>query len=69
VVAEAGTSLTGAALGWVLSKPAITAPIIGASRPEQLRESLKAAEQKLHPELERKLDELTLEYRRGDADR
>jgi 1-deoxyxylulose-5-phosphate synthase len=69
VVAEAGTTLTSAALGWVLSKPAITAPIIGASRPEQLRETLKAAEQKLHPELERKLDELTLEYRRGDADR
>jgi aryl-alcohol dehydrogenase (NADP+) len=69
LVAEAGTSLTSAALGWVLSKPAITAPIIGASRPEQLRESLKAAEQKLDPELERKLDELTLEYRRGDADR
>jgi aryl-alcohol dehydrogenase (NADP+) len=69
VVAEAGTTLTSAALGWVLSKSAITAPIIGASRPEQLRESLKAAEQKLDPELGRKLDELTLEYRRGDADR
>ena len=69
VVAEAGLSLTQAALGWVLAKPAVTAPIIGASRPEQLQESLRAVERRLDPELERKLDQLTAEYRRGDADR
>ena len=69
VVAEADLSLTRAALGWVLAKPAITAPIIGASRPEQLQESLKALAERLDPALERRLDELTLEYRRGDADR
>jgi 1-deoxyxylulose-5-phosphate synthase len=69
VVAEHDLSLTRAALAWVLAKPAITAPIIGASRPEQLQESLKALGDRLDPELERRLDELTLEYRRGDADR
>jgi aryl-alcohol dehydrogenase (NADP+) len=69
VVAEAGLSLTSAAIGWVLAKPAITAPIIGASRPEQLQESLKGIERRLDPQLERKLDELTADYRRGDADR
>jgi aryl-alcohol dehydrogenase-like predicted oxidoreductase len=65
---QLGTSGERSSVDFVLSKLAITAPIIGASRPEQLQ-SLKAAEQKLHRELERKLDELTLEYRRGDADR
>lgn len=69
VVAEAGLSLTQAALAWVLAKPAITAPIVGASRPEQLQDSLKAAQLRLDPELERQLDELTAEYRRGDAER
>jgi 1-deoxyxylulose-5-phosphate synthase len=53
----------------VLAKPAITAPIIGASRPEQLQESLRATERRLDPALERKLDELTADYRRGDAKR
>jgi 1-deoxyxylulose-5-phosphate synthase len=69
VVAESDLSLTRAALAWVLAKPAITAPIIGASRPEQLQESLKALGDRLDPELERRLDELTIDYRRGDADR
>jgi aryl-alcohol dehydrogenase-like predicted oxidoreductase len=41
----------------------------GASRPEQLKETLKAFETKLDPELKRKLDALTAEYRRGDSDR
>jgi len=45
----------------------ITAPIIGASRPEQLAASLAAAEVKLAPELKARLDALTAEFRRGDA--
>jgi 1-deoxyxylulose-5-phosphate synthase len=53
----------------VLAKPGITAPIIGASRPEQLQESLRGIEKKLDPALERRLDELTSDYPRGDADR
>ena len=69
LVAEHGLSLTAAALGWVASHPAITAPIIGASRPEQLVESLKAFDRPLDPELKQKLDALTLQYRRGDAER
>jgi aryl-alcohol dehydrogenase-like predicted oxidoreductase len=69
IVAERGISLTAAALAWVLAHPAITAPIVGASRPEQLRETLKAFDVKLDPELKLKLDELTVEYRRGDSDR
>ena len=63
----AGLSLTTLALAWVLSNPIITAPIIGASRPEQLIDSLKAVEVKLHDNLKQKLNDITTEYRRGDA--
>ena len=57
------------AVAWVLAHPAITAPIIGASRPDQLADSLAAAEYTLDPELKSQLDELTHDYRMGDAPR
>jgi len=65
----AGLSLTTLAVAWVLSNPIITAPIIGASRPEQLADSLKALELKIDDSLKQKLDNLTAEYRRGDSTR
>lgn len=37
-----GISRAQVALAWILSKPAVTAPIIGASRPEQLADLLAA---------------------------
>jgi 1-deoxyxylulose-5-phosphate synthase len=66
---EAGVSLVTLAVAWVLANPAITAPIIGASRPEQLDASLAAAGYQLDDELKRRLDESTQEYRLGDAPR
>jgi 1-deoxyxylulose-5-phosphate synthase len=45
------------ALGWILSKPYITAPIIGASKLEHLNESISALEIKLTPEEVRGLEE------------
>jgi aryl-alcohol dehydrogenase (NADP+) len=56
-------------VAWVLANPIITAPIIGASRPEQLADSLKATEVKLDDNLKQKLDDITAEYRRGDSPR
>jgi aryl-alcohol dehydrogenase-like predicted oxidoreductase len=67
LVAEAGLSLTAVAIAWVLAHPAITSAIIGASRPEQLKDSLAAATLTLDARLKAKLDELTAEYRHGDA--
>ncbi len=64
---KAGVAPTTLAVAWVLANPAITAPIIGASRPDQLQATLAAADFKLAPELKRELDELTVEYRKGDA--
>jgi 1-deoxyxylulose-5-phosphate synthase len=57
------------AVAWVLANPVITAPIIGASRPEQLDASLAALDFRLDDDLKHKLDELTHEYRMGDAPR
>jgi aryl-alcohol dehydrogenase (NADP+) len=69
IAAEAGMTLAQMAVAWVLANPVITAPIIGASRPEQLDDTLKAVETPLSPELKKRLDELTAEYRKGDAAR
>lgn len=70
VAAEAGMSMTAMALRWVMSHPAITAPIIGASRPEQLKETLAAGEAgPLPAELKAKLDEVTLAWRAVDEER
>ena len=65
----AGMSMTTLAVAWVLANPVITAPIIGASRPEQLDATLAAIETPLGDDLKRELDDLTATYRRGDSDR
>jgi aryl-alcohol dehydrogenase (NADP+) len=65
----AGLSLTQLALGWTLAEPAITAPIVGASRPEQLDDAIAAVEKPLDAALKARLDELTVEYRWGDDPR
>ncbi len=69
VADEAGLELTTLAVAWVMANPAITAPILGASRPGQLDATIAAASLTLDPALKAKLDELTAEYRKGDAPR
>jgi aryl-alcohol dehydrogenase-like predicted oxidoreductase len=53
----------------VLAHPAVTAPIIGASRPEQLDDVLAAADKGMAADLKARLDEMTREYRYGDDPR
>ncbi len=63
-------SLTVLALRWVMSNMAITAPIIGASKPEQLADNLAAAEKgPLPADLKAKLDEITDSWRSVAAER
>lgn len=69
VADEAGLPMTQMAVGWVLANPAITAPIIGASRPEQLHDSIAATQQPLPGDVKQRLDDITEEYRMGDAAR
>ena len=69
LAAAAGMSMAQMAVAWVLAHPAITAPIIGASRPEQLDDVLAAADKGLASDVKARLDELTREYRFGDDPR
>ena len=64
-----GVPLVTLSVAWVLAHPAVTAPIIGASRPDQLEASLAAAEFTMSGELKDELDETTRDYRLGDAAR
>ena len=64
---EAGTSMTTMAVSWVLANPAVTSAIIGASRPEQLADSLAAVDKPMDADLKARLDEVTAEWRRSDA--
>jgi aryl-alcohol dehydrogenase (NADP+) len=69
MVSDAGLNLTTVAIAWVLANPVVTSAIIGASKAEQLNDTLNACEMKLDAGLKQKLDELTAEFRRGDAPR
>ncbi|MQA09448.1 MAG: aldo/keto reductase [Pseudonocardiaceae bacterium] len=54
---EAGLSMAQLAVAWVLGNPNVASAIIGASRPEQVRENVKAAGVRLDAELCAKIDE------------
>ncbi|MBN3727456.1 aldo/keto reductase [Burkholderia sp. Ac-20379] len=66
---SAGTALPTLGVAWVLANPAITSVILGASRREQLADTLAAADYALDPALKTQLDDLTAVYRQGDAGR
>jgi aryl-alcohol dehydrogenase-like predicted oxidoreductase len=55
---EAGHTPASAALAWVLSNPNVSAAIVGATRPEQIRENVKALDVELEPELLRAIEEV-----------
>ncbi len=69
VAEQAGISLTRMAVAWVLANPVVSAPIVGASRPDQLDETLAAFDKPLDVAVKAELDEMTAEYRLGDAPR
>jgi aryl-alcohol dehydrogenase-like predicted oxidoreductase len=46
------------AVAWTLQNPAVSAAIIGATRPEQVRENAKASGVRLDPEVLRQIDEI-----------
>ncbi|MDA8102342.1 MAG: aldo/keto reductase [Nitrospiraceae bacterium] len=69
VASDAGLKTATLALAWVLHNPAVTAPIIGASAPEQLADTVAALDVQLEPEVLSLLEELTHHFRYGDAER
>ena len=58
VVAEKlGVSRAAVAIAWTLANPAVTAPIVGASKPHHLADALKALDIKLDQETKKYLEE------------
>src|SRR4051812_33348772 len=58
VADEAGLSMATLALAWVLQEDNVASAIIGASRPEQVRDNVKVVGIRLDPELKARIDEL-----------
>lgn len=62
LAAEAGLSMGQLAVAWVLQNDDVSSAIIGASRPEQVRDNAAAAGVRLDDDLMRSIDEIL-----GDA--
>ena len=62
VAQQEGMTPAQTALAWMLANDAVTAPIVGASRPEQLRDSVRALERKLSPDALKQLDEASRSF-------
>ena len=58
LAADAGLSLAQLAVAWVLQNPNVSAAIVGASRPEQVAENVKAAGVRLDADLKARIDEI-----------
>jgi aryl-alcohol dehydrogenase-like predicted oxidoreductase len=56
VAEEAGLSLAQLAIAWVLQNPNVSAAIVGATRPGQIRENVKAAGVRLGPDIMSAID-------------
>jgi aryl-alcohol dehydrogenase-like predicted oxidoreductase len=59
IARKAGLSPSVAALAWVVGRPGIASAIVGATRPEQLLENLKAADLELPAAVSAALDEIS----------
>jgi len=69
LAADAGLSLAQLAVAWTLQNPNVSAAIIGATRPEQVHENVKAAGVGLDPELMRRIDDVLGDVVERDAAR
>jgi aryl-alcohol dehydrogenase-like predicted oxidoreductase len=69
IAATAREPLPKLAVAWIMANPAITSVILGASRASQLTDTLAAADYDLSSDLKTALDDLTIDYRKGDATR
>jgi aryl-alcohol dehydrogenase-like predicted oxidoreductase len=58
IAAEAGLSLAQLAVAWTLQNPNVSAAIVGATRPEQVRENVGASGVRLDPAMMSQIDEV-----------
>jgi len=57
VAKEAGLTMAQLAVAWVLQNPNVSAAIVGATRPEQVRENVAASGVRLDEEIMRRIDD------------
>ena len=57
VAEDAGLTMAQLAVAWVLQNDNVAAALVGASRPEQVAENVKAAGVRLEPELLARIDD------------
>ncbi|MDX6199615.1 MAG: hypothetical protein QOJ79_2766 [Actinomycetota bacterium] len=55
---EAGLTMAQLAIAWVLNNPNVSSAIVGATRPEQVRDNAAAAGKKLDTDLLKRIDEV-----------
>jgi aryl-alcohol dehydrogenase-like predicted oxidoreductase len=65
LAAEAGCSLSQFALAWVLREPNVASAIVGASRPEQLKENAAASDLSVDPALFARAEDIVAGLRRA----
>jgi len=58
VAEQAGLSMAQLAVAWTLNQPGVTSAIIGATRPEQVRENAAASGVRLDAEILKRIDEI-----------
>jgi aryl-alcohol dehydrogenase-like predicted oxidoreductase len=66
IAADLGLSMAALAVAWVLQEENVAAAIIGASRPEQVLDNVKAAGVRLDPEVTARMDEVLKPVARTD---
>lgn len=66
IAAELGLTLGQLAVAWVLQNPGVSSAILGASRPEQLRENVTAAGRVLDADIMARIDAAFLDESYGD---
>ncbi len=57
VAKEAGLTMAQLAVAWVLQNPNVSTAIVGATRPEQVRENVQASGVELDEEVMRRIDD------------
>jgi aryl-alcohol dehydrogenase-like predicted oxidoreductase len=67
IAQQQGAPMATLSVAWILANPAITSVILGASHIGQLTDTLAAADYQLDSSMKAQLDEVSIEYRRGDA--
>jgi aryl-alcohol dehydrogenase-like predicted oxidoreductase len=63
VAAELGRNPAQVALPWLLAQPDVTVPLVGASRTEQLEDTVAAMDLQLSPEHLDRLDQVSQPFR------